>query len=614
MRAPAAAVAGIASAALMVITVPWDLRTYGEVFYSDSAMGFDRVGFLVIYLAIPTALLTLILTAMLGVRSQGSDERATRAALGETAATSMRRTVLAGLRDGAIATGAAFILAGAAHLFLEMTHGWPWFSTRTDAWATRAVEAAMGTVALAIAHAVAARRAGRSPVEQRRAGLEPYRPPRIGRLAIAATGALSASAGVIVGIAASHGGDYADPSATAATVSDLAYVVAWVAACGLAVTAVLPWATTLAIHALGATTRLADRAGSMELAAVLRTRATDPTKATGRVVMAIGALAFLVGLLSSVQTGVRHSDAFAFVYTEYPTASGAVTDRLLAIDGVAHVIAADIVGESPAVEIIAVDPAQLVGLDDEVALALQTHPTAAVANAPSTAQITVDPKDPFTYRPEAVVPLVGYGVAYVNSARVNLPPVGHAYFVYVSPAADRAAIESEVMTGVEGVTGQGIHYVAGQDGGYSYEDPAAGTWIFWSLLILVGLSPLAFAAVRAGGRNAATLTALGSSARTVRIAVVIEGATLAVIATLVGTATGVTARTLLTMLDRARLSLNGIITDSYVGTALGSVNWAAVTPVILLICASYAVLTAAVASAVHLETPSEALREGMATR
>ncbi|MDN4472210.1 hypothetical protein [Demequina zhanjiangensis] len=620
MRAAAATVMGIAVAAVMAISIPWGLGTYGETFYySSDSMGFAPLGFLVIYLAIPAALLTAVLTAMLGVRAKDAHERAVMAALGETAGTSIRRAVLVGLRDGAIAAGIAYAFMGAMHLAVESANGWPSFTTETNAWATRAVEGAVGIVALTVAHLISAWRRNRSPVELSRAAVGAYRRPKTGHLAVRAGVVLAAAAGLIVGLALTHDGD---AGGSASGLADGAYMTVWIAAVAVALTALLPAATALAFRGVGLASRVADRLGSTQLAAVLRTRSADRTKAAARVVLVIGVFGFAAGALGAVDTGVRHSDSFAFIYTENPTDPVETVARIEAMDGVTDVVAADVVGlgADDWTEVVAVDPADLVGVDDELADALLAHPGAAVASSSlAGGDASRDGGVARAFRPDAVVPLVGWGLAYVDATEVDLDSTGHTYLVYVSEGADRMAIGDQLMDAVLTSDGaspasQGITFPAGQDGGYSWETPDLGASLFWIVVVVLALAPVAFTAVRAGTRDAATLTALGSPARAVRTAVAIEGAVLGLTAATIGVVSGVATGALTEVLDRARLSLDGVITDSYLAVALDSINWVTSLGFIVVVSLAYAALAAMVASAVHLETPAEALKEGTATR
>ncbi|WP_062389638.1 hypothetical protein [Demequina iriomotensis] len=597
MRAAAALVAGLAAAAIMAVSVPWDIdNCVAPCGMSVAPPDVWTVVGLGIYLAIPAAILTAVLVAILGIRPTSASEAAVRAALGEAASAGVRRAALTGLRDGLAVAAAVYCVAGAAHVAIETTHGWDAFTTHTDFWLIRAVECLMAALALAVAHVLSAWRPRRSPVERLREEAEPPRPVR--RRAMVATAAIGAvAAGVVVGLAVAQDGQ---PHYVTTNTAGIAWAIAFAACAVLGIGAVLPWARGVAPRFVALAAGLADGMGLSRLAAVLTARASSPTRATGRAVMAVGGIAFAMGAVMSGPAGVELSDRAVMVLATDRAAED-VTESLEAIDGVFAVVRGERLSSFDAPNaVVAIDPEALREADPALAQALISHPTAALSGATNVLDVTTE-----AFAPTGIVPLAGGWYSYVAESAASGPTYGPAYLIYAAEGADLKAIDGAVSRLPVGASQVEIGTLAGSAGG-------TGGTLFLLLLLTAVLAPVAIGAVRAGARESATLAALGADARTVRTALGVEGTVLAATAVAAGGSAGVLMGASMTMLARARHSLTGVITESYLGVALESVPWGLVVTGGVAMVAIYAVLTAVAAMATHLESPAEALRDGLA--
>lgn len=597
MRGAAALVAGIGAATLMSLSLPWNLETCADVCgQSSSPFTWGLALGTALYITLPVGILTAVLTWMLGVRPATAQEAAVRAALGEAASAGTVRAARTGAIDGLAVGAVTYVLAGAAHVVMETTHGWDAFSTSTDAWGTRAVEAVMVTAALTLAHVLAVHQPRRTPVERLREDIEAARPVRVGRrLAVIGSAGVAAVA-VVVALALAF---ELAPGSTVTVMADVALGVAWTACVALTLAVALPWARGHAPGWVASTAAVAEAAGAPRLAAVLGARASSPTQAGGRTVMALGAVAFAVAAVGA-PTGVHASDRLAMVMTVESPAPADLEERIAALGGVARVISGPALMENdPWVSITTVEPEDLRVVEPEVYRALTEHPGAAVSSADRLEWITVE-----GFEPTGIVPVADGWVTYADAASLTGEPNATGYLMYAADGADREAIANAVSMLDTGASSTTYSTLAGSSGGAA---PVA-----WACGLAVILLPLAIGAVRAGSREAATLTALGAEAAVVRWALTVEGAVAATVGVAVGAATGVLARVAMTMTDAAHGSLTGIITDAYVGTALSSVAWATVLGWSAAMVAVFTAVTGLVAAATHLDTPAEALRDGVA--
>ncbi|SEJ62208.1 hypothetical protein [Demequina mangrovi] len=594
MRGVAALVAGAAAAAFMALGLPWDIgecggqcTQAGDPFTLVWAFG------LVLYMGIPLTILVAMLVAILGIRAVDPGEAAVRAALGETPGTAVRRAAWTGLRHGLIVATSVYVMAGAVHVALEQAHGWEPFSTGAETWAVRAEEGILVALSLSIAHVIAVRRPRRTPVERLREDAEAMRPLRLGRGAAIVAGLAATAAGVIVGLALDH--ELAE-GFVVTNAAGIAWGACWILLVVLALAAVLPWARGYAPRFVALAAGLADGAGAPRLAAVLAARASSPTKATGRTFMTVGLIAFAVGALATGPTAVAQSDLLVTT-TSVSADSTDLRDELAAIDGVERVVVGEaLAGLDEWQRAIAVDPADLRGIDDEVADALETHPGAAVSAETNVRDITTD-----VFRPSGIVPLDGSWDTFVSLADVTGPTAGTTYLVYAHEGADREAID-QAATAVEtdSTWSSSSSYTSGGD--------STGALVTIAVLLGLVLTPVAFGAVKAGSREAATFAALGAEPRLMRQALTLEGAVVAGTAVAAGMSMGAAAHMVMAVLGAARGSLTGVITDSYTTLALESVPWAYLVIWGALILGIFTAVTALASAAIRLDTPAEALR------
>ncbi|WP_062465253.1 hypothetical protein [Demequina soli] len=601
MRRVAAFVAGAAAAAAMGATLDWNLRECADVCgMAPESLTWFSVGVIALYASVPMALLTAVLVWTLGIRPAAPGEAAVRVALGESVAQGTARAALTGLRDGLAVATAAYLVTGAIHVALETTRGWAAFSTDTIYWAMRGIEGILVALCLATAHAIAVWRPRRTPVERLREDLAPYAPRRAGRGAVVLALVAAAAAAAVVGVALVAG---VVPASPATATAGVAWTVAAVALVALALGVVVPAARRAVPHAVAAAAGLSDRLDAPRLSAVLAARAAAPTRSGGRAVMVLGALAFAVAAMSDAPTGLHQSERFVMTVTEPTDAAPGTAARLAAINGVAAVVTADARAGADAMHtVVRVDPATLAGLDDALADALLAHPGAVVAPTSTVADVTNG-----DLRPTGIVPLAGGDAAFIDAATTSGPPSELAHLIYAADGADKRAIIAAVGGAIDDAPGMGALY---PDGWQRGAPDAVPGWILYRVAVLALLvAPLAAGAMRAGAREAATMAALGAEATVVRSALAVEGLALAAMACGAGIASGTATRAILEALGAAQASLDGVITDSYLGTALASVAWSDAITWGVTMVAVYGAVSALIAAGMHLETPAEALRD-----
>jgi hypothetical protein len=187
-----------------------------------------------------------------------------------------------------------------------------------------------------------------------------------------------------------------------------------------------------------------------------------------------------------------------------------------------------------------------------------------------------------------------------------------AYLIYVSDTADLTAVAS----GMDGVSRTG-----GDDAGFGMSVPASTesggfTDMLLSLLgggivLAIPMAALALGVIRAGAREAATMAALGADARSQRWAITLEVWVVGAVAVGVGTVAGASVRIVMTMLERARVSLTGVITENYLAAGLDSVNGTAALAGAVGFTAVFGAVATLGAWMVRLETPAQAMHEGL---
>lgn len=612
MRRTAAIIAGAAAFAFMLLTVPWTLEACVAGCAPEETSLFPDDALLRVYLVealVLATVLALILVPVLGIRDAAApEESAVRAALGETTHASLGRALVIGLRDGATAVAFAYVITGTLHVGIEVSRGWEPFSVSADAWQVRLVEACAAVVALTVAHGVVALRRRGTPVDRlhadsrrRATGM-----PRRGALAVAVVGALAA--GVVVGLAASHG---TMPGYRVTNAAGIAVGIAWLASVALAFGVALPWARVLAARAVAGASRVVAGFSATRVGAVLDARSRTGSRAMGRAMVALGGIAFAWTAFVTSNPGIEQSDRFlgSFIVTgdhdQQETAA-----RLDRIEGVATVIVAPAADSASTWKtIVAVEPERLRAVDPALAEALTRHPGAAVAGRiTSITDLGVG-----TAVPTGIVPCATCTDAYVAATPDWERAADHtAYLIYASDTADLTAL----VSGMDGVSP-----IGGDDAGFGMSVPASTesggfTDMLLSLLgggivLAIPMAALALGVIRAGAREAATMAALGADARSQRWAITLEVWAVGAVAVGVGTVAGAAVRIVMTMLERARVSLTGVITDTYIGAGLDSVNWTAALAGAVGFTTVFGAVATLGAWMVRLETPAQAMHEGL---
>jgi len=582
MRRLAAGIAGVVALALMAVMQPWgrlgcdpencsmsqDLG--GVVFYAIA---------LLMYLVVPLLVVGIIQVAVLGIRdSSQPHDQAVLAALGQTRGSATRAAARRGLVDGAVWVGGAYVLAGAVHLAVNAYAGWPPFATEAELWWGRAVVGALVVATLAVAHLIDAARPHRTPVEQLYVEAEAPQVRRSQRaLGLGLAIVAAAASGVVVGLALAY--DLA-PSFFVTNAAGIALIVAWVAVLLLGLLVVVPASRLWVPRWLGWVARVSGR----EVAPIVRARASSASRASGRLVLVLGSGAFLLGAGASVDPSPELSSTYVGYRTILRTHdSQDFAQRMREVEGVAAVLVPPMRNVVDAYGMqrlmFAVDPDQLRGLDEPLADILAANPTVLVQTILNgTAQLHVAGSEEYGFTPSGVIPIATCCEVFTSdSSGMPGSSAETAYLIYSTDPALNAEVAADVWAIAP-------HHVEA-----SYSEGAGGphgtTGVMWSswlvsgalLAVLVGVPMIALAAglVRARRRDDATLAALGSSAQSLRAALVIETVAVSAFAVLVGGGFGALVRASMTAVQRSRASLTGVITDSYLATAWGSVAWTA---------------------------------------
>ena len=581
MRKLAGGMAGAFALLAMMLLVPWGRldcvppsacgmsSDYGSWMIYGIAIAF--------YLLLPLAVVGSIQVAVLGIRDANRPhDIAVRAALGETQSSAVRAAARRGVRDGAIWVGGAYAIAGFIHVGILLTSGYP-LTTESSLWFGRAIVGAVAVATLVLAHVIDTARPRRTPVERL---FEEARPPesrRGPRIVGVVLGAVAAcAAGVIIALALSHN---LAPTFYVTNATGIAMIVAWLAVLCLALLVLIPWSRTLVPWWLGHVSRVASR----EVAPILEARAAQTSRASGRAVIVIGSLAFLFGVAAAADPSPSLSPTYVGNRVFYePHDSAAFAARLREVDGVAGVVVAQVKNTMTAdtvdAALFAVDPQQLRGLDDTLANILTEHPGAIVENLwGSSANLHLISETAYGFMPTGVVPIATCCDMFTSStAGLAAVPTATAYLIYSSDPSLNAA----VIDGAWELTPDGLDAEASQASGFTGHASTEWRSTLGSLGILVffigaPLVALAVGLARTRRSDDATLAALGATPRALRTATVLEAIGVAAFAALFGGGLGALTRASMTALGRARSSLTGVITDSYVATALGSVAWLA---------------------------------------
>ncbi len=565
---------------------------------------------LALYLLIPLIVVCIVQVAVLGIRDANRPhDLAVRAALGERQASAVRAAATRGLRDGVLWVGGAYVVAGLLHSGLLIASGWP-LTTQGDLWLVRALVGAVVVATLALAHVIDTARPRRTPVERL---YEEALPPqkRRGRriLGMALAGVAACAAGLVVGLALAH---ELAPNFYVTNATGIAMAIVWFAVVSLALFVLIPWSRTLVPSWLGNVARLAHR----DVAPIVEARAASASRASGRLVIVLGSLAFALGSAASADSALSLSDTYVGnrIFME-PHDSAAFAERLRQVDGVADVVVADVQDAQSAYgspsTLFAVDPEQLRGLDDTLAGILTRHPGALVQNLWwSGATLHQLSSSAYGFMPTGVVPIATCCDMFTSSsAGMTADPTATAYLIYSTDPALNAA----VVSGAWGLTPAGLSPQGPQGSSITGDvsvSLSASLLSIGILVLFIGAPVVALAVGLARTRRGddATLAALGATPRALRAATVFETASVAAFAVAFGGGLGALTRATMTALGRANSSLTGVITDSYLATALGSVAWLALAVALMGAVALVSVTAWLAARRYRGASPVEGLR------
>lgn len=613
MRRLAGGIAGAFALLAMLIMQPWDLTTCDPAFcehYSDHGSLWLYPLMLAFYLVLPLLVVGVIQVAVLGIRNANSPhDLAVRAALGESQGRALRSAAIRGLYDGALWVGLAYVVAACVHVGIVVSSGWP-LDSEAAMWFIRAIEGVFVIGTLVLAHVIDAARPRRTPVERLFEDARPFRTRRWARilgLALGVVGGLAS--GAVVGLALTY---ELAPNFRVTNAAGIAQAVAVISAVVLGLAVAIPALRAALPGTLRVTSmRLRGPAGS-----IVSARAGAVSRAGARTVLVLGSFGFLFGAVASTNPSPSLSPTYVGYRLFYDDIDAdASADRLRAVDGVADVIVPavreglDTNGNPGA--LFAVDPQALSGLDDTLAGILTEHPSAIVTNLwRGTADLHLAPTTAWSFTPSGVVPIEPCCAMFTSTeSGMESAPGLTAFLIYSTDPALNGDIQYAAWSIYPSDFAPGGGEGSGMTG--SSETYWPGVLIQMGLLALLIGTPmvaLAVGVVRARRSEDATLAALGSTPGAIRTALVVETAATSALAVTVGLGLGALTHAGSTALERARSSLTGVITDSYVATAFGSVAWVALA-VVLVATVALMAFTAWIASrsASHA-TPVEALR------
>jgi|GEM_PF-2783454 len=621
MRKLAGGIAGAFALLVMLIMQPWsrlDCLPDECTLTMEYGWWVSYTILLAIYLVIPTLVALIIQVAVLGIRdSSQPQDQAVLAALGQTRGSASRAAARRGLVDGAAWVGGAYVLTGAVHVVISLYAGWPPFTTDTFLWWGRAVAGIVAVAGLVVAHIIDAARPRRTPVERL---YEDAAAPTVSRgrrrLGVVLGALLAAAAGVLIGIAlrydvvslASGFKQYVWVTNTASVLM----VVAWVSALALGLLVLVPAARA---RVPGLLRRVASWTPDEGTAEVLRARASGPSRAGGRVVAVLGSIAFVLGAASQMDSAPTLSPRYAGVIVQGGQHDPvAFAEQLRGIEGVADVVIAPVREIEGAIGgtqwVLRVDAERVRELDPVLAGLLTDHPDALIQsrNVGGTSLSDVPAAD-LGFQPSGIVPIATCCEAFTAGPLQERADIDvTAYLIYTTDAALNEAIMNPVMAATPAdLSSEGW---SGGSGNFHADSGTAElvSIALFALLLGLPMAALAVGVVRARRHEDATLAALGATPRAIRRALVIESAAVGTYAMLWGGLLGAATRALMTGLDRARMSLTGLITDSYLAASLGAIGWPLIIGGVILAVAVFATTAAIVARVQQPATPVEGLR------
>ncbi|MCR6712005.1 MAG: hypothetical protein NVV57_04610 [Demequina sp.] len=579
MRRLAQGITGAIALALMMISQPWDLASCApESCTMDNSYDLLWVIFgTALEVGTVAIILTVVLVGVLGIRDSGrASEAAVYSALGRSQGSAARLAARRGLIDGAVATGIAYAGAGVVNVYLVARSGYQLFEQDSALWVARLVMAVVFTGALTAAHVLDAVRPRRTPVERLH---EDAAPPTARRVplrwrTLALVSIMALGAGVLAGLGLAH-----DPANGVAGV--LAQTLAFGALIGIGLAGLALFflvGVPLARAAIPAGVRgAASLSGALKAtraAEVVRARATTASGAFSRTVLAIAGLALLAGALCTSDPAPALAPAYIGTMTVQPASAGEdAADELRGQPGVGAVVVGNSYGDWPAA--VALEPRDVREVDPALYELLTAHPDAVVAGG------GFDPGTFTEYSSQGisisgVVPISTCCMSFTLPANVSGEPPAAGLLIYAAPGTDPAALAATV----NGYTFTST-LVTGYGGSFAYSADAFtdgwGALFMIALVLLVCAGPvvaLAWGVAVRRRRDDATLAALGASHRTLTAAGVLETTVIAAVAVAAGLLGGAALQTVIGVASRARDSLSGLITDSYLIVLLNSVAWA----------------------------------------
>lgn len=640
MRRLAALLTGVVALGAMALFLPWDsvecppstcTSTSGA---TDWGPWWVDLMIFAFYVLLPSAIVIAVLVGVLRLRDAANpSDRAIQAALGETRSRAVRRAAWRGLRDGVVAVGIAYLLAGAVHLAMISTI--PAYPLTQDGgmWARRALVALMFVACLVVAHVLNSLRGSRTPVEQLRPDVDQApisnRSLAIRTMVIVAVMALGA--GLVVGTTQSY-----EPSVDGApsVLSVVATTGAWIF--GLAVVALvwlvlLPLAGRAVPAVVAACGRALARMGARNVAAVLDVRSAHAWIASTWALRVLVTVAFVVGLAAS-STPTAPSDLdFAPIAATIRLSPETQTSRcdaecetstaeLLDTPGIGALVPAATVGSDwnrPAPTALLVDPADLDGVDDVLATQLRDHPEEVVVPYREGGYSAAD----YAALGLSVTGLVdgqnccNSAIANLSAATGDLGPLGATSFLAYGTdefptQATYMSVENANMSGAWGFGGGPTITYDNVDfpTNWQYVVVNALIWVVLGTVVLVPVGAVATAAVARRRRDDATLAALGATAHSLRWSVVVESVLTAAIAVAAGLLGGALTHAAISGVTYTLGILNGFSAEGLVTYAVTSVGWATLGLVWLGTFVVFAAASALASRKLGKLSPVEALQ------
>jgi len=614
MRRLAQIIVAAMAMGLMVLRQPWNLRECPAgtcSYYSDETLLWTIFG-AAIYVGFIAVIMTVVLVGVLGIRDSGrASDAAVLAALGQSQRSAVREAAMRGLKDGALVTGAAYVAATALSVWIVVSSGYNLGDLNPFDFVAWLVFAIGFTGMLVLAHVIDAVRPRRTPVERLYEDAAAPRPRRVSLATRAvALGAIAAAAtGILVGAAVTHDNANGD----AGTISTIA---AEAAVLGLTFTGValffavaVPLLRMAMSPALGGSASLAGAARATHAAAVLHTRAATASAGSARTVLAIAGLALLAGSVAVADPAPRFAPNYVGVVNATPAGIGdELANQIAELPGVGAVVVGTATDPGPNVPAVGIDPADLAGVDEQLAAMLSAHPGAAVASS-VWGDVSLDNYAEAGMAVTGIVPTSTCCVQVVDKTLVPVRAGSSSVLIWAKPGADPVAVARTVAAfspTIANLQGDGNSLVQGG----STNDVGGAVFLIVVLLLVCGgpIVALAYGVVQRRRREDATLAALGASRRSLAGAAVVETTVVAAVAVAGGLLSGALLRMGITGASRARDSLKGVITDSYVQTMWGSVAWATIGWMFVIAVAAFAVVAVVVKALARGALPAEQLR------